>query len=170
VNIGVHQGDITHTPKPVQAIITPINSGGMWFGGIDRAIMRTAGSQYHAQAQKSLGRIKQNDTIRATRKAVHDGHFTEVLFVIDDLESPLSDVIFASLKAAEEATYRMVAMSAMRTGVMLGSVEKTLRETVQQMRIGFDRFREAYPDSHLNVLIVVYSNTELVDLINELVL
>ena len=43
------KGDITRTAT-VDAIVTLINSGGMWFGGVDGAIQRVAGGQYHAQA------------------------------------------------------------------------------------------------------------------------
>jgi len=36
------------------ALITAISSSGMWFGGIDRAIQRVAGSMFHTQALRGM--------------------------------------------------------------------------------------------------------------------
>lgn len=46
------KGDITRMAS-VNAIVTLINSEGAWFGGVDGAIQRVAGGQYHAQARFS---------------------------------------------------------------------------------------------------------------------
>jgi len=51
-NIAVQDGDITKIPT--NAILTAINSGGLWFGGIDGAIQRIAGNHYHNQVATAI--------------------------------------------------------------------------------------------------------------------
>ena len=48
----VVEGDITRIKA--DAIVTAINSHGLWFGGIDGAIQRAAGNLYHCQAQRAI--------------------------------------------------------------------------------------------------------------------
>jgi O-acetyl-ADP-ribose deacetylase (regulator of RNase III) len=47
------EGDITRDHK-VDAIVTLINPQGHWYGAVDQAIFRVAGSQYHRQAKVLL--------------------------------------------------------------------------------------------------------------------
>jgi len=42
----VIDGDVTSVKA--DAVVTLINSGGAWFGGVDGAIMRVAGMHYQA--------------------------------------------------------------------------------------------------------------------------
>ena len=96
--ISLIKGDIAQVPA--EALITAINSGGMWFGGIDGVIQRLAGQAYHNQAAKRSP-LSNLDTIVATQKGSHRGLFADVVFVVDDLKSPLSVVIKTALQAAE---------------------------------------------------------------------
>jgi O-acetyl-ADP-ribose deacetylase (regulator of RNase III) len=50
--VSVIEGDITRINA--DAIVTAINSAGMWFGGIDDAIQRAAGDFYHNQAEAKM--------------------------------------------------------------------------------------------------------------------
>ena len=52
IKVNVVDGDIAAVPA--QVLITAVNSGGMWFGGIDGVIMRAAGDQFHGQAAEAL--------------------------------------------------------------------------------------------------------------------
>ena len=52
MKVQVTSGDITAVP--VDAIVTLINSGGLWFGGVDRAISSVAGDLYHRQARAEM--------------------------------------------------------------------------------------------------------------------
>jgi len=93
----VTEGDITQIPADV--LMTAINSGGMWFGGIDGAIQRVAGNMYHNQASQASP-LRDLQTIVARGTGKHRGKFRDVVFVVDDLESPLNDVIYTRLEAA----------------------------------------------------------------------
>ena len=124
IEVSVTSEDITM--EDADALITAINSSGMWFGGIDGAIQRVAGNQYHKQA--SMMELNDLNVIIARGdRGNHSGHFDNVIFVVDDLKSELHDVIFCGLYAADEAGFRLVTIPAIRTGVMLGVVEKSLK-------------------------------------------
>jgi O-acetyl-ADP-ribose deacetylase (regulator of RNase III) len=128
--ISVTSGDIAM--EDADALITAINSDGIWYGGIDRAIMRVAEGQYHSQAAQH--KLNDLDVVVARGdRNNHIGHFDNVIFVVDDLKSELHDVVFRGLHAADEAGFKVVTIPAIRTGVMLGVVERSLKEVVNEM-------------------------------------
>lgn len=135
MEINIIDGDIASVQA--DALLTAINSGGMWFGGIDGVISRIAGSQYHAQALDAL-RIDQNiGAIVATRRTPHNGLFRDIVFTIDDLDLPLRTVILCGLQVAEQHGCRTITMPAIRLGVMRnvgGSVEEKVQETIATLR------------------------------------
>lgn len=136
--IHVHAGDITQ--HPVDGLITAINSEGMWFGGVDGAIQRAAGNQYHQQASNRLGSLKHGQAFVATQVAKHRGTFRDVVFVTDDLQGPVRDIVRAGLEQAHAAGMSSVSLPAMRMGVMRGVVEKTPRETAAGIMAGVEQF------------------------------
>jgi len=141
--IKVVEGDITQIDA--DGIITAINSSGMWFGGIDGAIQSVAGDRYHRQA----AREKLSDLVTVVAKSekrFHEGEFDHVVFVVDDLESPLDQVIMKGLEAADLAGMRKVLIPAIRTGVMLGVVELDLMEVASKLSSGIKRYFEEHPD------------------------
>jgi len=142
ISLHVIKGDITQTP--IDAIMTAINSGGMWFGGVDGAIQRVAGNHYHNQASNSMP-LKELQTIVAKGDSqYHNGQFNDVVFVVDDLRKPLNEVVYAGLEAAHNSGYKTLAIPAMRMGVMAGVVEKTPVEVVSKIKQGFDSFLDKY--------------------------
>ncbi len=156
--------------EDADALITAINSGGMWFGGVDGAIMRVAGSQYHKQA--ATMKLNDLDTViaRGNRNS-HSGHFDNVVFVIDDLKSDLHQVIFRGLDSADEAGFKVVTIPAMRTGVMLGVVEGSLKEVVNEMVKGIKKYvlhsmtsKQRNPRIE-EIKFVIYNNPMLEDMI-----
>ena len=97
--VHVVSGDLTQIP--CDAIITAVNSGGMWFGGIDGAIMRASGDLFHNQASKSALPLKHGATVVAKSNGKkHGGEFNNMVFVIDDLCGPLNEIILNGLVAA----------------------------------------------------------------------
>ena len=159
-NIGLYvvQGDITQIPA--DAIMTAINSEGMWFGGVDGAIQRVAGDQYHAQAAKNMP-LHDLQTIVAKGKAQqHKGKFNNVVFVVDDLESSLDKVAYAGLEAAHQEGYKTLLLPAMRMGVMAGAVEKTPQETAAKLGQRISRFMQTYGTQTKleNITLVVYQD------------
>lgn len=142
MNLYVIQGDITQIPT--DAIMTAINSEGAWFGGVDGAIQRVAGNQYHSQAAKAMPLSDLQTVIAKGNASQHNGKFDNVIFVVDDLMSSLDKVVYAGLEAAHKERYGQLLIPAMRTGVMAGVVEKTPKETVTKLCRGIERFIHDY--------------------------
>ena len=154
------EGDITQ--MPADALITAINSGGLWFGGIDSAIQRVAGEMYHTQASQASP-LQNLQTILAKGTGKHRGQFRDVVFVVDDLESPLNDVVYTGLDAASNERYQQVLVPTIRMGVMAGLREKTPQEAIGKMALGVRNFLDKYAQSTKleDIKFVVYNNPNL---------
>lgn len=139
IDVYVHEGDIAQLSA--DAMITAINSGGLWFGGIDGVIQRAAGEQFHVQASRKMP-LEHGQTVVARATAPHSGKWGDVVFVVDDLASPLGSIVERALTAASAAGYQTVSLPAIRTGVMLGVVEKDAKQAVQELLQGVERFAE----------------------------
>lgn len=147
------------------AMITAINSGGLWMGGIDRVIERYAGNQFHAQA--AAQKLSHLTTVVARKERPHRAKFENVVFVVDDLKSPVRDVVYAGLKAASDAGFACVSLPAIRTGVMLGVVEKDAQEAVNGLMKGILDFFTDFPNTVINdVKFVIYSDGEIMNMLN----
>lgn len=143
-NTGLYvvQGDITQIPS--DAIMTAINSGGLWFGGIDGAIQRVAGNRYHTQAAKAMPLHNLQTIVAKGSASSHQGKFNNVVFVVDDLKSSLDKVVYKGLEAAHQEGYGKLLIPAIRMGVMAGAVEKTPEETVVKLGQGIEKFMHQY--------------------------
>jgi O-acetyl-ADP-ribose deacetylase (regulator of RNase III) len=152
--VSVVSGDIARVKA--DALITAINSGGMWFGGIDGVINRAAGNLFHSQAAKV--RLVDGQTVVArSNGSAHDGAFTNVVFVVDDLKRPLHEIVYNGLKAASDAGFKSVSLPTVRMGVMLGVVEKSVNEAVAEMARGVKRLL-AEDNTLKNITFVVYND------------
>jgi hypothetical protein len=130
------------------AIITAINSGKAWFGGIDRAIQSVAGGHYHRQAaMEELADLK--TVVALGNRKMHRGAFDNVVFVVDDLESKLRDVVFAGLEAADEVGFKTVTIPGLRLGMMAGVVEKSIHEVFLELDTGTVRYLRSHPKTNL---------------------
>lgn len=78
--------------------------------------------------------------------------------MIDDLQTPLNEVVLSWLKAADEAWYSSVSVPTMRMWVMMWSVEKTAEETIHQMKIWVDKFKNQWPKNLKSITFVVYND------------
>src|SRR3989344_3272791 len=156
-------GDITQISTG--AIMTAINSGGLWFGGVDGAIQRVAGNHYHSQAAQRMPLHDLETVVARGNKEDHRGQFDNVVFVVDDLKNPLSEVVYSGLKAANEQKYKKILIPAIRMGVMAGHVEKTPRQTVERLSFGILRFMKEYGDKTKleNITFVVYRDQRSVE-------
>lgn len=137
-SVSVVSGDIARVK--VDALITAINSNGRWFGGIDGVINRAAGNLFHSQAAKARPLTDGQTVIARSKGCTHDGAFTNVIFVIDDLKCPLHEVVYNGLKAASDAGFKSVSLPTVRMGIMLGVVEKSINEAVAEMAKGVKKF------------------------------
>lgn len=149
-------GDISRIGA--DALITAINSGGAWFGGIDSVIMRAAGESFHAQASKAMP-LADGQTIVAMGNGSPTVPFTNVVFVVDDLRRPLREIVYNGLKAASDAGFVKVSLPTIRMGVMLGVVERSLDEAVSEMASGVRSFITQHPKTTLqDITFVVYND------------
>lgn len=130
----VQPGDIISVVA--DGLITAVNSRGLWAGAtqdeggtiryhwltenpqsVDGAIQCAAGGQYHMQAQILIG-APEGTTVVTRRQVPHKGAFDDVVFVVDDQQIPLYDLLMSALTAADDAGLRSVSVPALRTGVM----------------------------------------------------
>lgn len=162
----VREGDITKFP--VEAIATLINSSGLWFGGVDGAIQRVAEDHYHHSARIALNTVGLSDgaTILVSGDHnYHNGSFDHVVFVVDDLKRPLSELVYLALERVYSQGITSVALPLMRSGVMLGVVEPDVKAVVQEMLRGIDRFDVQF-DPNMELTVIVYDNRPAVNLLS----
>ncbi len=157
--VKVISGDISQVEA--NALITAINSAGLWFGGIDAVIKRSAGNLYHDQAARKMPLPLGRALVAYGGKHDNMRKFTNVVFVIDDLNRPLHEVIFDGLVAASAAGFNTVTLPTIRMGVMLGVVEKSREEAVNEMQKGVNDFLEKFPETLLKeITFVVFRDAQ----------
>jgi O-acetyl-ADP-ribose deacetylase (regulator of RNase III) len=159
MKVEVLSGDISRVSA--NALITAINSGGMWFGGIDGVIQRSCGGNiFHSQAEAAMP-LKHGDTVVANSLGLpRKDTFQNVVFVVDDLEGPLHQIVYNGLVAAAKAGFTSVTLPTIRMGVMLGAVEKSVQEATQEMAKGVRKFMAEYPASSLSIVTFVVFRDE----------
>lgn len=154
--VNVVDGDITQIKT--EALITTINSGGMWFGGLDGAIQRSSGSMFHAQAQAAMP-LTDGRVVYAPKQGSHNGKFDAVLFIVDDLQGPLYDLVTLALKAAVQHELTSLNIPTIRTGVMAGAYEPR-SQALNDLARAVNDFVEKNPDKLDTINVVVYSNED----------
>lgn len=155
-NVTVLSGDISAVKA--DGLITAINSGGMWFGGIDGVIMKSVGGQFHEQAKGAMPLKDGQVVVARGGSGTVRAAFQNVIFVVDDLKQPLHNIVLAGLRAAEANGMKSVTLPTIRMGVMLGVVEKSVTEAIAEMSLGIDKFLGEYPESALRITFVVYND------------
>lgn len=158
MKVQVTDGDIASIEA--DAIVTAINSDGLWFGGIDNVINRVAGIHFHKQAADALNEDPDVKVVVATGAHSDNlGDFRNVVFTVDSLDEDLTVVVKRGLDAAAEAGYRKVTLPAIRLGVMK-NVAGTQAEKVQSMVNAINEHGQA--DSALDeVHVVIYNDGDL---------
>jgi len=153
--VQVNSGDIARFPA--DALITAINSGGMWAGGIDGVIVRNAGDSFHKQAAAAMP-LSHGQVVIAKGNGGNRAAFKDVVFVVDDLQGRLSDIVYNGLVGASKAGYTAVALPTIRMGVMLGVVEKSTEEAVNEMVDAVRRFNADNPQTSIETITFVVYN------------
>jgi len=155
-------GDITKIES--DALITAVNSSGLWFGGVDMAIKRLAGDSFHGMLLRC--RPFNNLSAFSISAPLLTCPFKHVIFVVDDLQTPLRNVVSKGLECANGFRYETVTIPVMRSGVMMGIVEKTKESVANQIQHGIDDFYGSIcKPSVKEIKIVVYNDSEMVDLL-----
>ncbi len=165
MNIQILNGDATQLEA--DALVTLINSQKMWFGGMDGAIQRAGGAQFHAQASVALDHGSRDGDAIYAPGTPERGKFKAVIFVVDDLRRPVSDLMAMALTCALDHGCKTVATPALRCGVAAGLVEKTAEATVAGLFKGLEIFNIAHPDADLTVTFVVYQDPATIKLLSE---
>jgi O-acetyl-ADP-ribose deacetylase (regulator of RNase III) len=157
ISINVVLGDISKVKT--DALITAINSRGIWFGHIDAVIIRNAGDLFHSQIE-SVMPLKDGQTI-VTRSGrdTHNGTIANVVFVVDDQKHPLREVIRNGLQAASDAGFESVSLPTIRMGKAINIVEKSVEEVMAETAAGVKDFLIANPETLIKkIIFVVHSN------------
>ena len=167
VNVKFTSGDITRIPADI--LVKPVNSEQAWMGRMDASIMRTAGTGFHAGAARALNQahaeghdLQQNATIFVDGNNIPNGQrrFDSAIFVIDDLQAPLNEVVAAGVNAAFLKGIQTVSLPLMRAGVMAGVVEGSEEEVYRQMAFGIKRAAELNPDKQMELTIAIHTDED----------
>lgn len=156
--VSVVPGDIAQTKA--DALITAINSGGLWYGGIDGVIQRTSGDYFHRQAAAQMPLEDGQAIVARCNPALGNSNsYRHVVFVVDDLRRRLAEIVYAGLEAASDAGFNTVSLPTIRMGVMLGVVERSVGQAVVEMSRGVSQFLKQHPDTSLtSITFVVYND------------
>lgn len=168
VEVKVGMGDITQVD--CNAIVTLVNSEGAWYGGVDRAIYHAAGDYYHNQVRSALDAVglKHGNVIVAHGNKGPRNHFDHVIFVVDDIEGPVGDLLTLALEKAKERGFKKICIPALRTGVAMGIYkdEPNAETTIHAIAKALDYFVVANPYLEMTINFVVYNDPEIETLLS----
>lgn len=153
-NITVINEDITQIEA--DAIIVAINSSGRWYGGVDGAIQRSSGNMFHLQAMKAMPLVD-GSVIFAPKQRPHQGKFDAALFIVDDLEKPLYDLVTLALEKARHHELMSVSIPAIRTGAKAGKREPR-KQALEELARAVDDFTSNHPAAFDTINLAVPSN------------
>lgn len=163
MKITVQSGNIG--VMPADALITTVNSGGLWAGAIDNIISRYTSNNPHSILKNNLSRMQDCNAISVPAE---DSDFKHVVFVIDDLIHDLWVPLYNALDVAEFAEHKVVTIPLIRHGVMLGVKEKNDDEYVAQFVKGIREWITDNDNPYLKeIIIVVYRDIHIKDLLEK---
>lgn len=141
---------------PSDALITTVNSSGLWFGAIDGVIAQYTTNQPHLLLGRQLPNLSE---CNATSVPAEGSLFRNIIFVIDNLVHDLWVPIYNALDVAEFAKYKIVTIPTVRYGVMLGIKEKTKEEYLQQFAKGIKEWVQDNDNPYIKeIRVVVYND------------
>ena len=110
------------TDVKADALITMINSEEQWFSRADWAIRESSGVMFHSVAAEAMP-LADGQIIYAPATDDHNGRFNAVIFVVDDLLTPLYNLVVEALLEAERGGLRSVSIAPPRTDCKLDDFE-----------------------------------------------
>ncbi len=148
--VSVLETDIFRVEADAMVLPTLSMSGTWMMGGLTRMLMLQGGGAYF-EALETAPNKNHLSTVVARKEEEHSGAFEDVIFVIDDLEGSIRDVVKAVLKTANAAGYSSISVPMIRTGVQLGSYnpEPTLEVTLERTVEGLLDFLRETPSPSL---------------------
>lgn len=165
MKITVISGNIGAIPS--DALITTVNSAGLWFGAIDGLIQQYTTNSPHDILRDTLPHMHESSAISV---AAEGSAFKNVVFVIDDLHEDLWVPIYNALNAAEVARHKVITIPTVRFGVMLWVKEKSINEYIAQFIKGIREWVLDNDNPYIQeIIIVVYNDPFMVDLLTKAV-
>lgn len=153
-DVKVVGGDITQEVS--EALITAINSNGNWYEGVNAVILDTSGFMFHLQTL-TVKPLTDGKTVFAKARGYHKGKFDNVLFVIDDLQRSLYDIVSIALSEAERLQLRRITLPTLRTGGASG-IKEPRDEAVEDLAKAIFDFVARGPANVKEIIVVVYDN------------
>lgn len=147
------------------SLITAVDSKGIWCGQVDVAIRENIGDYYH---QALLGHITQKSgmpmfedgqVLEIKGEENHKGPFDNIIFVIDDVKKPLSEIIYNGLAKANKEGTKIVTMSCIRAGESYGKKETSFEEMATEVYKGIKLLLNNEPEINIKrLLMLTYDN------------
>lgn len=163
MKITVQSGNIGVVPS--DALITTVNSSGLWFRAIDGIIQQYSTNNPHSVLASKLSHMHDSSALSVPSEG---SAFKHVLFVIDDLVHELWVPIYNALDVADFSKHKVVTIPLVRHGVMLGIKEKNNNEYVTQFAKGIREWIQDNDNPYLKeIIIVVYHNPNMKDLLQK---
>lgn len=157
VELQVLKGNIVDAGA--QAVMTTVQEKHLCHGGIN-AIVGAANPCFFEHLQKAP---ELNDAEALVSPSDGKGPIDNVVFVKDQNEKPLNEIVYAGLKAADQAGLQSVAIPAMHAGSVFGAVERSYREIGLEIRKGVERFMAEARTALRTIKLVVWNDDTLAD-------
>ncbi len=157
VELSVLKGSIVDAGA--QAVMTTVQEKHLCHGGIN-AVVGAANPCFFEQLQKAP-ELKDSEALVA--KGDGKGPIDNVVFVKDQNEKPLNEIVYEGLKAADKAGLQSIAIPAMRAGSVFGAVERSYREIGLEIRKGVERFMADARETLKTIKLVVWNDDKLAD-------
>ncbi|MBI5246306.1 MAG: hypothetical protein HY923_03940 [Elusimicrobia bacterium] len=161
VSLQVLTGNIAEAGT--KAVMTTVQEKHLCQGGVN-SVVANANPCFFQRLQKAP-ELKDGEALLA--KGDGKGPIENVVFVKDQSEKPLSEIVYAGLKEADQNGLESVAVPAMRAGSVFGAVERSYREIALQVREGVERFMAEARTSLKSIALVVYNDDKLARVLND---
>jgi len=152
-------GDITLVSA--NALITAVRSLRHSNDPVDEAIKQVAGSVYHDAAIAGNNLKQCRLVIAKSGVQARNDRFNIVIFLLDDLKQPLSEMVKHALDCAATGGFRTVSLPIIRSDLPRKAPERTITEVIDGLALGIAKFREEYDGGLDAITVVTHGHTEL---------
>jgi O-acetyl-ADP-ribose deacetylase (regulator of RNase III) len=129
---------------------------------VDLQIWQIAGDWFQNQVEERLTSTKDGEVIVAEGgDAIKGLPFRDIIYVRDDGEKELPEIVFTALKAAQSRGVQSLALPVLWRGIA------PLKEAVDQMCTGIRRFRHEFDDPKIDIKIAVGNDPVAFKLVKE---
>ena len=172
MQVSVITGDITYVAA--DAVITAVNSLGMWLDNGMHGVLRRAGdSLFHDQLADALVEDPKLLVFATERGHAHLGAFDSVIFVIDNVglnpanNEMLNVIVRRGLVYASDHGFKRVSMPLVRFGSRR-EVGGTVEQKLEDIALAIRNQAADFTNSIEELTIVVYDDTAFAGILREL--